>query len=104
MWLITTVICAVIATAVYFVLEKQKNTGKKYRVHYLSLMLWGASLMILVDHIIGYMEEGSEIIEFETDGLVSNAILLGFLMLLPVLGVWLGSIGIEKIFGRKERR
>ncbi|MEM3494010.1 MAG: hypothetical protein QXD15_06615, partial [Thermoplasmata archaeon] len=66
--------------------------------------LWGAALMILVDHSIGYMEEGGDFIEVETDGLVPNATLLGFLMLIPVLGVWLGSIGIEKVIGKNERR
>jgi len=100
MWLITTAICALIATLAYFVLEKQRKAGKKYKVHYLALMLWGATLMILVDHVIGYMEEGGDFIEIETDGLVPNATLLGFLMLIPVLAVWVGSLGVEKL--RKE--
>ncbi|MGB9635692.1 MAG: hypothetical protein ACPL1Y_00355 [Thermoplasmata archaeon] len=101
MWLITTLVCALIATAVYFVLE-QRKLGKKYRIHYLALMFWGATLMIFVDHLIGYMEEGGSFIEIETDGLVPNATLLGILMALPVLCVWLGAIGVEKV--RENRR
>ncbi|MCX8173733.1 MAG: hypothetical protein N3F63_03885 [Thermoplasmata archaeon] len=104
MWLITTTVCAMAATAAYFVLEKQRKAGKKYKVHYLSLMLWGAAMMILVDHAIGYIEEGGSFIEVETDGLVTNGAVLGLLMLLPVLGVWLGSIGIEKMLEKKEQR
>lgn len=104
MWLITTAACAVLATLAYFLIEKRRNAGKNYKLHMLALMLWGATLMILVDHLIGYIEEGGPFIKFETEGLVNNATLLGLLMLLPVLCVWLGAIGIEKVFGRKERR
>lgn len=104
MWLITTMLCAVLATLAYIVLERKTNTGKKYKVHYLALMLWGAALMILVDHTIGYLQEGGDFIEFETDGLVPSATLLGMLMLLPVLGVWAGALGLERLKENKERR
>jgi len=55
MWLITTFITALTATLLWFLLKK------KYKLGFLSLMLWGATIMILVDHILGY--EGGKFIE-----------------------------------------
>ena len=80
MWLITTMIAALIATAAWYF------TKKNYRLDLLSLMLWGTSIMIMVDHILGY--EGGAFIELETDGLITNATLLGIFMLMPVFIIW----------------
>ena len=50
-------------------------------------MLWGAFIMILVDHILGY--EGGAFIEIETDGLIKSGFVLGLAMLVPVfLDFW----------------
>jgi len=49
-------------------------------------MFWGASFMILVDHILGY--EGGSFVEMETGGLINNSIILGIVMLIPVFIVW----------------
>jgi hypothetical protein len=49
-------------------------------------MLWGTSIMILVDHIIGY--EGGAFLELETEGLITNATILGIVMLIPILILW----------------
>jgi hypothetical protein len=48
MWLITTFVAALFVTAVGFF------APKKYKLGVLSMMLWGAAVMILVDHILGY--------------------------------------------------
>lgn len=80
MWLITTLIAAIIATAAWYI------APNKYKLNFLSLMLWGASLMILVDHIIGY--EGGAFFELETEGLITNGTLLGISMLIPILIFW----------------
>ena len=80
MWLATTLIAAIIASILYF------KYPQKLRLDLLSLMLWGATLMILVDHILGY--EGGAFFEPQTDGLVGNATTLGFLMLIPVILIW----------------
>jgi hypothetical protein len=48
MWLITTIIAAIGVTILWYV------EPKIYKLDLLSLMLWGASCMILVDHILGY--------------------------------------------------
>jgi len=59
---------------------------KIYKLDILSLLLWGTSIMILVDHILGY--EGGGFIEIETDGLIANGTLLGIVMLIPVFVLW----------------
>ena len=88
MWLITTIIVAICTTILWKVLPKN------YKLDLLSLMLWGASLMILVDHIIGY--EGGSFIQMETEGLINNSILLGILMLIPVFVIWILIFIIKK--------
>ncbi len=80
MWLITTLIAAIAVTAIWYV------KPKIYKLDILSLMLWGTSIMILVDHILGY--EGGEFIELETDGLITNGAILGIVMLIPILIIW----------------
>ncbi|HDM67254.1 MAG TPA: hypothetical protein ENG62_02575 [Thermoplasmatales archaeon] len=80
MWLVTTFIAAFIVTTLWYLLPK------RYNLEFLSFMLWGATLMILVDHILGY--EGGEFLEIETDGLISSGALLGIVMLLPVIIIW----------------
>lgn len=87
MWLITTLIFAIIITLLWF-------KTRKYKLDFLSLMLWGANIMIFTDHILNY--EGGDFIEIETEGLIANATLLGIIMLLPVISIWLILIYIEK--------
>ena len=97
MWLITTLIAAIVVTAIWYV------KPKIYKLDILSLMLWGTSIMILVDHIVGY--QGGEFIELETDGLITSGILLGIVMLIPILILWEILLIIarpkEKILGGK---
>jgi hypothetical protein len=81
MWLLTTFIAAFIASCLWLACRKRYSFDK------LSLMLWGATIMILVDHILGY--EGGAFLESKTDGLIANAAILGIAMLVPVLLIWL---------------
>lgn len=87
MWLTTTFIAAIIASFLYL------KFPQYLRFDLLSLMLWGATLMILVDHILGY--EGGSFFETSTDGLVNNAFILGLLMLIPVILIWIVSLRIN---------
>ena len=96
MWLITTLIAAIGATVLWYV------APRKYKFDLVSLMLWGASLMILVDHILGY--EGGSFIEMETEGLISSSILLGIIMLIPVFIIWMLVLIIQKPKQNLERR
>ena len=96
MWLITTLIAAIGATILWYV------APRIYKLDLLSLMLWGASFMILVDHILGY--EGGSFFEMETDGLISNSIILGIVMLIPVIMIWITVLIIKKPKKNVERR
>jgi len=80
MWLITALLAAVGATAVWLA------TGGKHKLGFLSLMLWGASAMIMTDHILGY--EGGEFIHMTTGGMITNGTVLGIAMLIPIFIIW----------------
>ena len=88
MWLITTLIAAICVTLVWYV------APRVYKLNLLSLMLWGASLMILVDHILDY-DDGS-FFEMETEGFINNSILLGIVMIIPVFIIWILVLIIKK--------
>jgi hypothetical protein len=88
MWLLTSFAAAIIVTGIW------AYAPKKYRLSSLALMLWGLSLMVLVDHVLGY--EGGPFIEMEADGLIGDGTVLGFAMLLPVFIVW----EIQLVIGR----
>ena len=81
MWLITTLLAAMAVTLIW-----RFRPQAKLKLEYLSMMLGGLTLMILVDHILGY--EGGAFLEMETEGLVSSGIVLGILMLIPVIAIW----------------
>ena len=80
MWLVTTLIAAIAVTVIWYI------KPKIYKLDLLSLMLWGTSIMILVDHVLGY--EGGEFLEVQTDGLITNGTLLGIVMIIPILIIW----------------
>jgi hypothetical protein len=89
MWLITTAFAAIIFTSLWVIFKK------RFKLGFLSLMLWGATIMILVDHLLGYT--GGSFVETETGGLIQNATLLGILMLTPIFVIWLSSILLPKL-------
>ncbi|MFH1234057.1 MAG: hypothetical protein V1493_00385 [Candidatus Diapherotrites archaeon] len=91
MWLITSFIAAIIATAAW------AFAPKKYRLDFLALMLWGLATMVLVDHLMGF--EGGQFIKMETDGLIANGTVLGIAMLMPILIIWEIRIVIAKLKG-----
>jgi hypothetical protein len=90
MWLITTFILALASSVAALVLKN------KLKLWNLSFMFWGAFIMILVDFVLGY--EGGPFIEFEVEGLISNATVLGILMTIPVLVVW----GVSNLLGKQK--
>ncbi|MEO0114215.1 MAG: hypothetical protein ABIK93_01915 [candidate division WOR-3 bacterium] len=90
MWFFPIFIAAIIATLLWFILKK------RYRLGFLSLMLWGATIMMLVDHLLGY--EGGEFFARETNGIIKNGTLLGLVMLIPILLLWLGTLFISRFF------
>lgn len=92
MWLITTLVAACGASLGNIFLSK------KYKFNILAFMLWGAVIMILVDHILGY--EGGNFLEIETDGIIKNGLLLGLVMVIFVILFWFGTI----LFSNLKRR
>ncbi|BAQ35397.1 hypothetical protein ABFB50_05905 [Dehalococcoides sp. THU3] len=78
MWLIMTLAAAIITTAVWYI----KSPNDKYKLGFLSLMFWGASIMWLVDHVIAYLQEGGEFLEINQDAtfLGISVIIFGFLV------------------------
>ena len=92
MCLVTTLIAAITVTAIWYI------KPKIYKLDLLSLMLWGTSIMILVDHVLGY--EGGEFLEVQTDGLITNGTLLGIVMIIPILIIW----GIILIISRPKEK
>jgi len=79
MFLILTALAAVIATVVWYTNAPED----KYKVGMLSLFLWGATLMWLVDHVMAYLMEGGEFFELNLD-----ATMLGLSVILLALIVW----------------
>lgn len=96
MWLITSFWAAIIATIAYV----YAKDPKKYNLDWLCLMLWGLSAWVLIDHSIGYVQEGGKFIEVTTEGFIENGTLLGVTMLIPIFIIWLVAALISK--GRRE--
>ncbi|MEM2567661.1 MAG: hypothetical protein QXH20_04220 [Candidatus Bathyarchaeia archaeon] len=79
MWLVVLAFAAAIATPIWYA----KAEEDKYMLKLLCLILWGATIMVLVDHIMGFLMEGGEFLELTVDATV-----LGFIMLTAALIIW----------------
>jgi hypothetical protein len=79
MWLIILAFSSTIATAIWY----SQAENDKYMLKLLSLILWGATIMVFVDHVMGYLMEGGEFLE-----LTVEATVLGFILLIAALVVW----------------
>ena len=83
MWLVILAFAATIATALWY----SKAENDKYLLKFLSLILWGTTIMVMVDHTLGFLMEGGEFMEMTTEAMV-----LGGVMLIAALGVWEGAL------------
>jgi hypothetical protein len=92
MWLITTLIALVAVVVVYW----RAKDLKKYQLDSLALMLGGTFIMVLVDHVIEFMEEGGPFIVTETNGLVPNATMLGVIILIPIFAIWIAMVLVQR--------
>lgn len=78
MWLIVTALTAIMVTAAYLFISD------KYKVGLLAMALWGLSVCIFVDHVMGYlMEGGGEFFEINAEAFV-----LSIAMLIPIFAIW----------------
>ena len=88
--------CFVVPTAAAIVTTAvSKKIPQELHFDWLNSMLWGATIMILVDHILGYT--GGAFLEKTTDGMIKNSAALGIVMLVPVLVIWGSSLVISKL-------
>lgn len=76
MWLLITAFAALVASALWYV----SAPTDKYKLGFLSLIYWGATLMWLVDHVMTYLREGGSFFEINADatGLGMSVLILGF--------------------------
>jgi len=86
MWLVILAFAATIATALWY----SKAEDDRYMLSFLSLILWGTTIMVIVDHVMGYLMEGGEFFEMTTEATV-----LGGIMLIAALVVWEGALLIK---------
>ena len=79
MWLILISLAAVITTIIWYA----KLPEDKYKIGFLSLMFWGATLMWFIDHLMAYFTEGGNFFEINLD-----ATMLGVVVIIVALIVW----------------
>ncbi|MEM1514639.1 MAG: hypothetical protein QXT26_05385 [Thermoproteota archaeon] len=79
MWLIILAFAAALSTIIWY----SKAEDDKYMLKLLCLILWGATIMVLIDHTMGYFTEGGEFLE-----MTPEAVALGFIMLTAALILW----------------
>jgi peptidoglycan biosynthesis protein MviN/MurJ (putative lipid II flippase) len=79
MWLIMTTFAAIVTTFIWYLNAPQD----KYKVGFLSLIFWGATLMWLVDHVMAYLNQGGAFFEINLD-----AALLGVSVIILALLMW----------------
>ena len=92
MWMIVTFIATFIVFILFVLLKEYR---KKYKLGFLTLMLFGTFLMVLVDHIIAFIG-GEPFIEITTDGLIKNATILGIAMIIPIFIIWIVAISMQR--------
>lgn len=83
MWLLITALAAIVASALWYV----SAPADKYKLGFLSLLYWGATVMWLVDHVMAYVQDGGQFFETNADatGLGLSVVILGLFIWLVVL-------------------
>ena len=79
MWLIFLFFAAILSTAIWYVWDK----SEKYKISILSLIYWGATVMVFVDHTLGYLMYGGTY--FDTS---LSAYILGVVLILVGAMLW----------------
>lgn len=80
MWLIILATAATLSTIAWY-FKAMRND--KYMLRALCLILWGATIMVLIDRVMGYLMEGGELFD-----VTPEAAALGLLMLTAALALW----------------
>ena len=90
MTLLITVFAAVVSTLVWYTNEKARNM----KIGMLLYMFWGASLMWLVDSVVGYLEEGADFFVPAAEDMLNDAF-LGISVVALALVVWVVAVLIK---------
>ncbi len=93
MWLVILAFAAAIVTAIWYA----KDDGQ-YKLGLLSMILWGATIMVFVDHTLGYLMEGGEYLEVSID-----ATILGIVLVIVALIIWEIVLLIEDPKGKLRK-
>ncbi|MBN1631168.1 MAG: hypothetical protein JW990_15515 [Thermoleophilia bacterium] len=80
MWLLITAGAALVASVLWYFVRPRD----RYKLGFLSLVFWGATLMWLVDHVMAYIQEGGAFFEFG-----AQATAVGLSVLVLGLLIWL---------------
>lgn len=79
MFFVIVALAAIISTLIWYI----KDTEGKYKLGFLSLMLWGTTAMMFIDHLIRYIIERGELLEVNL-----GASLLGLVLVIVALIIW----------------
>lgn len=79
MWLLILALAAALVTPIWYSMAHDD----KYMLKLLCLLLWGATIMVFIDHLVSFLIEGGEFFEITAD-----AAALGFSMLTVALVIW----------------
>lgn len=90
MTLLTTIIAAVAATAVWYTNER----ARRLKVSLLCFMFWGASLMWLVDAVAEYLQLGAAYFTPSPTDMLNDAF-LGVSVVALALTVWIVTVMIK---------
>ena len=98
MWLLITGGAALIASVLWYLIRPRD----RYRLGFLCLILWGATLMWLVDHVMAYIQEGGPFVEFgaEATALGVSVLVLGLLIWLVRLSANHSRRALRAVFKR----
>jgi len=80
MWLIIVSYLAVLSTILWYV----NAENDKLLLKYLALISWGASIMIFIDHLYGYLTGNGEFLDVSIDSTI-----LGFALTLFIMMIWM---------------
>ena len=98
MTLLITVIAAVITTAIWY-----KEKDRDYKLDFLSLMLWGASIMWFVDALFEFAELKAEYFNPAPLEMLNDAF-LGMAVLALALVIWVVNLLVTDPQGRLKKK
>ena len=93
MWLIISLVATIFVSIAFLLL---KNHRERLKLGFLLLMLFGTFIMVLVDHIMAFIE-GEPFIIVTTDGLIRSGTMLGFVMIIPVFMIWIIAVSLPQM-------